>query len=365
MFCWRRDEDGDEGSERRPVEGYSSPAFLAASVSTSLSAPVRMPTVVVSGYTLPPLGRPRGRKPGAITAVPRATVGGPAGGAGGGASGPLTRDPAGIAAAPREGASYHAMSSGDDAFALGGSEGVFGEAVDIASGSDNSNSSAASSSATQAVITEIGSSMQTDGDDEVSSISASVSLDRTVLSSGSHVASSSVSLSSSSVTASTFLTPIVLDAEALTAGSGGGESVDAVGCKSPHSPRDSPTAVAMLASPAATPATSPVSSPVTSPAGGGAYQLPATAAGASSPLAEAATAVAAVPGYTGQIVDSDQQMQRQQQKQQQQQQQQQHQQQVEPADRLPPGWSKCFSQRYSRHYWFHADTGKSVWEPPT
>jgi hypothetical protein len=32
---------------------------------------------------------------------------------------------------------------------------------------------------------------------------------------------------------------------------------------------------------------------------------------------------------------------------------------------LPPGWTRCFSKRQQREYWFHSGTGESVWEFPS
>lgn len=31
---------------------------------------------------------------------------------------------------------------------------------------------------------------------------------------------------------------------------------------------------------------------------------------------------------------------------------------------LPEGWEKCFDERFHLPYWFHAESGESVWEKP-
>jgi hypothetical protein len=35
-----------------------------------------------------------------------------------------------------------------------------------------------------------------------------------------------------------------------------------------------------------------------------------------------------------------------------------------PQPPLPQGWVKCYSNREKRDYWFHAASGKSVWQRP-
>jgi hypothetical protein len=37
----------------------------------------------------------------------------------------------------------------------------------------------------------------------------------------------------------------------------------------------------------------------------------------------------------------------------------------ELEERLPDGWSKCWSTTWQKHYWFNAKTGQQVWERPS